>query len=216
MDDEVREESRPTATLNPQAHLRHYLEQEDHIYHLQSIIGKYVHEAHLVTTSSEEANLVFDIVSATIIRAFELVERKYHNQGIRPWLLRIAINLVLQKRRDLAVQKRRESSLGMLEEQGQQGISDGDFFRLVHASLLESPEQAVGERLYMQQVLAHLSVEDRQILNLRIVEEYTHDELMHFFGLKPSALRMRYKRALARLREAWVFQEVPKRGEENG
>lgn len=212
MDDEQRGDLRAGVATDGTAQLYQYLADEDHVQQVLNVINSYVRKSGLAATSREEADVTYEIVSATILRAFDLVEKKYHGQGFHPWMLRIATYLIKEKRRKQTAQHWHEPLMGELMEHAQQRLSDGEFFDVVHATLIESPEQEISERQQIQQALARLSPEDRALLNMSIVQEYTHSEMMQRFGLKPSTQRMRCKRALDRLRAAWNALEEQKRG----
>jgi RNA polymerase sigma factor (sigma-70 family) len=216
MDDEQRGEPGGGIATGGTAQLRQYLAtSENDMQQLLDIVGSYVRNSRLAATSHEEADLTYEIVSVTILRAFDLVEKKYRGQGFFPWLLRIAGYCVKEKRREQTTQHWREPLMGDLLGRARGQMEDGDFFTVVHAFLIESPEQEISERMQLQQAFATLSAEDRKCLVMSIVQEYTHSEMMQHFGLNPSTQRMRCKRALDRLRAAWNALEEQKRGGED-
>ncbi|GCF12065.1 hypothetical protein KDI_56290 [Dictyobacter arantiisoli] len=90
MAEEQRGERCGGITTDGKVQLCHYLANDDQVRQLLAVIGSYVSHSGLASTRHEVDDITSAIVSATIVRAFDIVETKYQGQGIHPWLLRIA------------------------------------------------------------------------------------------------------------------------------
>jgi DNA-directed RNA polymerase specialized sigma24 family protein len=126
-------------------------------------------------------------------------------------MIRIANNLVLQRRTKALNQLHHESLVGDLTSTHE--VSVGEVFDTIAVCWIDGPENSIVEREQIQHALAQLSATDREILELSV--SYTHPEIAQHLGLTRTAGRVRYKRALDRFRAAWKEQETQKRGESN-
>jgi RNA polymerase sigma factor (sigma-70 family) len=101
---------------------------------------------------------------------------------LRQWLVAIAANearqIMRRQRRRVVTEIRAET--GYDDEEGTQGWSG---------------------QMDLRNALAHLSVQDRQLLSLRYVAGFDSSELSRVTGLTPSGTRARLQRLLATLRD---------------
>ncbi len=78
---------------------------------------------------------------------------------------------------------------------------------------VNDPAQQVEIREQIKTSLACLSREDQTILNLNLHYGFNHNEIAHILRIQPVAARVRFYRALNRLRHVWKAQEESKRGD---
>ena len=127
-----------------------------------------------------------DVVQDAFVR---VLERRHQLAGIidlRPWLVRIAWNLALDRRRRIRPDQ----------------MDDAFAAGLVSASL--PADQALAETRRMQQVLAaieRLPEKERQALILSTLDELTTAEVAAILGRSESSVRSLLFRARTRLRE---------------
>ncbi len=140
----------------------------------------------LVHTGDPEA--ARDLAQDSFLKAYERLHSLREPRKFAGWLMGIARNLSLAWRRSPA--ERRTTSLNQLMDEGWTGPAQ--------ASSQDSLEQQ--DRLgRLTQALSRLSHEDRALLTLRHLQGYEMTDLQETFGLKPSALKMRLKRAREKL-----------------
>lgn len=73
-----------------------------------------------------------------------------------------------------------------------------------------SPEQELDDRLFnpsLSAALAQLSLEERNMLILRVFEEKTYTEISEILGVSPNALTKRMNRIKRRVQEAMKLEE---------
>lgn len=205
-----------TISTDTVAELRHYLANADNIKCLYGILRSYVRKSGLVPSNDEDTvnNATYELLQNLVLKAFELVE-KYHGSGLRAWLLSIAQNLLKQKRSEQARYYQRETSLSELSEHTHSTSNEGEFFDLFTQCALNDPAHSVEVREQLRTALVGLSQEDQQIITLNLHYGFRHDEIARLLGITSVAARVRFSRALDRLRNAWNAQEDHKRGESN-
>lgn len=136
-----------------------------------------------------------EVVQDAIIRAHRALTRQYDEArvttlALRPWLFRTVRNLCLNKRR----------SKSRLLEQPLESFDDGRLgpFVVEHGSDLERRQDAD----MLQQAMATLPVDVRELIVLRFMEEMSYAEMASTLGSTEAALRGKVFRALRLLREA--------------
>jgi RNA polymerase sigma-70 factor (ECF subfamily) len=136
---------------------------------------------------SGDRHLAEDLTSETFYRAMRSLDGFRGDSSLKTWLLRIARNLYLnRKRRD-----ERSSSLDELEEKGMTTAA-GD--RDPESRLIEEEE---GEMV--RRALRELSEDDRSILLLWAEEELSCREIGDVLGISVTAVKTRLFRARRRL-----------------
>ncbi|HEU5382298.1 MAG TPA: sigma-70 family RNA polymerase sigma factor [Ktedonobacteraceae bacterium] len=157
----------------------------------------------LHTPQAEIEDEAYELMHDVVVKAIEIAD-KYHGAGMMPWLLRIAINLLRQKRKSLAVHREKVVSLGDLHKQNYPALNDEEFFELFTVQIAAAHAQK--SRLYqeLKEAISGLSEGDRVILNYYINYGYDHNEIAHILNIKPGAARARYSRAVSRLRDKLV------------
>lgn len=129
------------------------------------------------------------------VRAYRALDRYEERERFGGWLLRIVVN----ECRTVAARRRRH----------EQRFPDCDVATWASAerdAAAEHPSEGAERREELARALARLPVEQREALLLKYVEELSYDEIAAVTGAGTSALKMRVKRACARLRD--ILQEV--------
>jgi RNA polymerase sigma-70 factor (ECF subfamily) len=136
---------------------------------------------------SEDRHLAEDLTSETFYRAMRALDGFRWDSSMKTWLLRIARNLYLnRKRRD-----DRSSSLDELEERG-----------MVTAAADPDPESRFireEESEVVRRALRALPEDDRSILLLSAEEELSCREIGDVLGISLTAVKTRLFRARRRL-----------------
>ena len=132
-----------------------------------------------------------DLAQSAFVAAFDALGRFDVEQRFSTWLYRIAINLAKDH---LKSKKRTESTL------------EGDeFAEAAFAGQVAAADETTPARqrqALMERAMATLSVEDREILILKDLEELPFEEIKALTGRPVTALKIRAVRARARLRAA--------------
>jgi len=123
-----------------------------------------------------------DILQDTFIDAFEKLESYQSSNSFLSWLKRIAFNKTIN------VINRNKKSVPLVGD-----MLDGD-------SLLDSPEVQLGDHQLLISLLSVVSENERFILWLYIVEQYTHNEIALLVEQTPSYSKSIVSRSLKKLR----------------
>jgi RNA polymerase sigma-70 factor (ECF subfamily) len=141
-----------------------------------------------------QPEVAVDLVGETFARAFAKRAR-YHGREDREalgWIYGIARNELSMYFRRGTVEQRALRRLGV--ERGP--LTDVDYERIEELASLSSHHAALAEGL------AALSVEHRDALQMRIVEERSYAEVASALGISEQAARARVSRALRTLAKA--------------
>jgi RNA polymerase sigma-70 factor (ECF subfamily) len=141
-----------------------------------------------------------DVAQEAFIRAFYALNRFDNTRPLRPWLLRITVNLVHNKRRALG---RYVAALGrwFQREPDRMGPSPHD----------EHLQQWEAQTLW--QAVRQLSLTDQEIIYLRYFLELSVAETAEAAEIAPGTVKSRLHRALERLRKV-IAAEFPALQEE--
>lgn len=126
-----------------------------------------------------------DVLQSAFVRAYRHLGRCDEPARFGPWLHRIVVN----ECRTYATRRGQREA------------------RLVREPLVmeqleaHRPESDVGLRTVVEQALATLPVDQREAFVMKHVEELEYEEMAELTGVGVSALKMRVKRAIERLRE---------------
>lgn len=112
------------------------------------------------------------------LRAYRALARYQDRQRFGPWFYRILVN----RCRSMLVQRRRR------------GLLERDFSREPMSRVAHQPD---GDPAWL---LRHLPVDQREVFLLRYVEDMSFEDIAALTGVNVSALKMRVKRGLERLR----------------
>jgi RNA polymerase sigma-70 factor (ECF subfamily) len=136
-----------------------------------------------------------EVVQDAMLRAHRALTRQYDEArcaalALRPWLFRTVRNLSLNKRR----------SKTRALEQPLETFDDGRIGPFVreHGSELERRQDAA----LLQEAMAGLPVEARELIVLRFMEEMSYAEIAKTVGASEAALRGKVFRSLKLLRDA--------------
>ncbi len=126
-----------------------------------------------------------DVLQSVFLRAYRHLDRCDEPAKFGSWLHRIVVN---ECRTFAARRGARELRL-VRDEEIMISLAD------------EKPETDLGLRAEIQRALATLPHDLREAFLLKHVEDLSYDEMADLTGVGESALKMRVKRACARLRE---------------
>lgn len=129
------------------------------------------------------------------VRAYRALGRYEERERFGGWLLRIVVN----ECRTVAARRRRH-------DQRHPDCDTATWAAAERDAADEHPSEAAAEREELARALARLPVDQREALLLKYVEELSYDEIAAVTGAGVSALKMRVKRACARLRD--ILQET--------
>jgi RNA polymerase sigma-70 factor (ECF subfamily) len=135
---------------------------------------------HLLGNESDAEEALQD----AFFRAYRSIDRCRSPDRFGAWLFSIVVNCC----RTAAVRRRRDATR-------QASLDSADLVEMPHAM-----EGAIS-REEIHQALAALVPEQREAFLLKYVEELSYEEMVALTGAGESALKMRVKRACARLRE---------------
>jgi RNA polymerase sigma-70 factor (ECF subfamily) len=140
--------------------------------------GRYAY--HLLGNESDAEEALQD----AFFRAYRAIDRCREPERFGAWLFRILVNCC----RTAAARRRREAAR-------QAPLDAAERIGLAHPT-----ESAVSQE-EIHQALAVLVPEQREAFLLKYVEDLSYEEMVELTGAGESALKMRVKRACARLRE---------------
>jgi RNA polymerase sigma-70 factor (ECF subfamily) len=125
-----------------------------------------------------------EVLQEAFFRAYRSLERCREPERFGSWLFSIVVNCC----RTAAVRRARQSALHLSLDRAE---PDG---------LAEPADSAISQE-EIHRALAALVPEQREAFLLKYVEELSYEDMKELTGAGESALKMRVKRACARLRE---------------
>lgn len=134
-----------------------------------------------------------DVVSDTIVSAFEGIGRLRDVSRFRQWLFKILSNQCKKRRKAYADRNRTMVFCSPEPERGEASlaaVSDG-----------RDMEQEVTDRQWVQAAFDALSEEERYIVNSFLFGGYRGEEIAKSLGIGASTLRSKYRRALMKMKE---------------
>lgn len=193
MDDDMQEQ------IESYAQLRDYIAEETAT--LRQTIHLYVIKSRLA--SGEKAlSVADDILNDMVIEALNHAHRFDPARPPKAWLLGIAVNLIRRKQAQSIRQNKREPLIRDLYPQTQADLSDDDLFDLLAHTSRHQPEAVVEQGETVEQLLALVSEDDRQVIKLAVLDEMNGEALARRLGVNAGTARVRLHRALNRLRIA--------------
>lgn len=196
---EVPHTGMPVSYVSNQNLLRQFI--EDEAENLLGTLRLYVQRARLAKGESVK-EVALELLSEVVAEALEHADRFDSSRQPMAWLLGIAANLIKQKQAEIAKRAQREVFVRNLFDTNQDTLSDGELFDRI-ASLTIGPAQDLESNEQATKILALVSEEDRKVLRLSVLHGLNGEELARELGIKPGAARVRFHRALNRLRGAW-------------
>ena len=138
----------------------------------------------------DDAALAEDVAQEVLVRALGLDEPP---EQLKPWLYRAVRNKCMNVRRDRGrrPEERMSSDPGLAESR------TGHLTRLVRAE----------QRAALAAYLDEMSIEQREVLDLRYGEDLSRDEIAVVLGLEPSVVKSRLYEGMKRLREKAAMLE---------
>ena len=118
-----------------------------------------------------------DVVGETVLRAYEKFATLRNKEAFKSWIFKILVNQCMAFLRKKAMVKTAE----LVEEPGFE----------------PRPEDAV----VTEELLSHLSLEERQIVALSVFGGYKGEEIAKLLHMKHSTVRSKYRRALKKLEQ---------------
>ena len=134
-----------------------------------------------------------DVVSDTIVAAFEGIGKLRDVYRFRQWIFKILSNQCRRRRKEYAENGKRMQYDSRGEEQEQETlwqIGDG-----------RDMEKDVTDRAWVQQAFAVLSEEEKYIVNSFLFGGYKGEEIAKSLGIGSSTLRSKYRRALLKMKD---------------
>jgi len=138
-----------------------------------------------------------DLTAETFARAW-LSRKRFRDPGngsALPWLYGIAANLLADAARRDRIETRARERLGLP-------------LNLAHEDGYTEVEQRLSPRRGLAQHVDRLSAREREVLELRVVQELPYDEVAKRLSISPAAARIRASRALRRLAQSVTKEEL--------
>lgn len=179
--------------------LRQFLQENS--ASLLGIIRSYVLRMGLAQGTMVEL-LAADVLHDTVIEGLAHAERFDPATQPRAWLLAIAVNVLKRKKADQARRYQREVTMSEVS-----GSEDADFFDQFSALTGPGPEHSFEVNERVNELLALVSHEDREVLSLALLHDLDMRTLAQALNVSPGAARVRLHRALNRLRTAFKKKE---------
>ena len=149
----------------------------------------YVYCYHLLMQREEAEDAVQDV----LIKAYEKLALYAYSQSFSAWLYKMAYHHCL----NLLRKRKRSALLARLLKPLSQDHADEGYAVARRKEVLVQSERA----------LRRLSVDERSLVVLRVMEGKSYEEIGQIFPKSSSALRKRVERALAKLRRIWGKME---------
>jgi RNA polymerase sigma factor (sigma-70 family) len=184
---------------DPRQRLRDVLEREAGMLH--GILRHYVLRAGLAAYDTADA-AARELLNEAVVEALANPQRLEQVREPAAWLIGIAANLIKRKREEHSRRNWREPLIRDLYAPPGHDLSDGELFDQVCQLAMADPAQELEAQERVDQMLAHVSESDQQVLRLAILHDLSGDRLAAELKTTPGAARVRLHRALSRLRAA--------------
>jgi RNA polymerase sigma factor (sigma-70 family) len=152
----------------------------------------------------DAAPLAIELLDEVVVQALEHAGRFRPSGQPMAWLLGIAANLIRRRQAERATRDRREPLVRDLYASAQDALSEDELFDRVASLAVEGPIADWEANEAASAILAHVSADDRRVLQLAVLHGLNGEALARELGIKPGAARVRLHRALNRLRQAWT------------
>lgn len=189
----------PVSTDAAQRCLHQFL--QENTVPLLGIIRSYVVRMGLAHGDAVQV-VASDVLHDTVIEALRHVDRFDPTTQPMAWFLAIAANML--KRKKAAISKRRQHEILMSDLVPQSPlVSESDMFDQIIALSQPGPEGDMEANEQARAILSLVSLDDQKILRLTILHDLNMNALAQSLGISAGAARVRFHRALNRLRAAW-------------
>jgi RNA polymerase sigma factor (sigma-70 family) len=152
----------------------------------------------------DAAPLATELLDEVVVQALEHAGRFRPSGQPMAWLLGIGANLIRRRQAERATRDRREPLVRDLYASGPDALSEDELFDRVASLAVEGPIADWEANEAASAILAHVSADDRRVLQLAVLHGLNGEALARELGVKPGAARVRLHRALNRLRQAWT------------
>ena len=187
---------------------------QEHTAALLGVIRAYVARFGLAR-GGEVGPVALEVFQEMVVEALAHADRLASPDPMRSpmaWLLGIAINVIRRRQAAQARQRLHERSISQLARTQPVPADEAEALdRLLatqHTGATDGPEREIETAEQAHELLALVAPEDRQALQLAIVDGLNGRELAERLGVTPGTARMRLHRALTRLRSAWAEREA--------
>lgn len=125
-----------------------------------------------------------DVVSETVLRAYEKFSSLRNEEAFRPWIFKILVNHCNSFLRKHISHKTEELTTEL------------------------KIDQELGDTVIVNEMLAVLSEEERKIVALAVFGGYKGEEIAKMMHARHSTIRSKYRRALKKLEKSLLAEEV--------
>ena len=125
-----------------------------------------------------------DVVSETVLRAYEKFSSLRNEEAFRPWIFKILVNQCNSFLRKHISHKTEELTVE------------------------QKTDQELGDTVIVNEMLAVLSEEERKIVVLAVFGGYKGEEIAKMMHARHSTIRSKYRRALKKLEKSLLAEEV--------
>ena len=138
-----------------------------------------------------DPEVAFDLMAETFAEALDGIAlfRGSDDEAGRSWLFSIATHQLIRWRKRGALERRKIQELGV----SVRDLGREEFERIEHLADLQRFKPV------LDLALRRLSVEQREVLRLRVIEGRSYDEIADKFGVTNDAIRLRVSRSLRQL-----------------
>lgn len=144
----------------------------------------------------------YELINDVTLEAAKHSERWTHNQHSPAWLISIGTNLIKRKQAELHKQRTREPLVRDLLHASASPLSDGELFDSLAQVGQVDPTADFEKADTARYWLSLLAPDDREIVQLAILNEMSSELVAEELGIAPGTARMRLHRALKRLKLA--------------
>ena len=205
----------PAERSQARAYLQRFL--QENAASMQSILCGYVVKMGLAT--GEKVELVAaEVFQDEVLETLAHAERFNPQMQARPWFLAIAANILKRHRSDFLKRYHFEVLTSDLTRQAARGNEENVLDQMMGTgSSSAGPEQVLVAREGARELLALVTPEDAQLLQMALIQGWDASALGQVMGITSGAARVRVHRALNRLRAAWKqSQQKKERGGYDG
>lgn len=156
-----------------------------------------------------------DVFQEVVVEALTHADRFASADPVRSpmaWLLGIAVNIIRRRQAGQTRQRLHErpiSQFGYAQADPNHEAEALDHLLAAQRNgATDDPEQEIESAEQARELLALVAPDDRQVLQLAIIDGLDGHELAERLGVTPGTARMRLHRALTRLRVAWAEREA--------
>ena len=125
-----------------------------------------------------------DVVSETVLRAYEKFSSLRNEEAFRPWIFKILVN------------------------QCNSFLRKHISHKVEELTVEPKTDMELGDKVIVNEMLAVLSEEERKIVALAVFGGYKGEEIAKMMHARHSTIRSKYRRALKKLEKSLLAEEV--------